>query len=329
MSGFGDIIGHEDIIWHLKNAILAGKVSHAYILSGEEGSGKRLLADTFAMALQCEQGGTEPCMQCRSCRQAASGSQPDIIHVVHEKPASIGVEDIRGQVNGDIAIKPYRSPYKIYIIDEADKMTVQAQNALLKTIEEPPSYAVLILLADNADRMLPTILSRCIRLNLKAVSSRLMKEYLMDKMKIPDYQADLSVTFAQGNVGKAMKLASSDKFQEMKEQAVRLLGSIEGTELHDLPEAVKELGAYKENIQELLDLFTLWFRDVLLFKATQEAGELIFRDELAAVRRQAKKSSYEGLEEILNGIERARARLRANVNFDLTMELLLLTIKEN
>ena len=237
-------------------------------------------------------------MQCRSCRQAASGSQPDIIHVVHEKPASIGVEDIRGQVNGDIAIKPYRSPYKIYIIDEADKMTVQAQNALLKTIEEPPSYAVLILLADNADRMLPTILSRCIRLNLKAVSSRLMKEYLMDKMKIPDYQADLSVTFAQGNVGKAMKLASSDKFQEMKEQAVRLLGSIEGTELHDLPDAVKELGAYKENIQELLDLFTLWFRDVLLFKATQEAGELIFQDELAAVRRQAKKSSYEGLAEI-------------------------------
>ena len=151
----------------------------------------------------------------------------------------------------------------------------------------------------------------------------------MKKMKIPDYQADLSITFAQGNVGKAIKLASSDKFQEMKEEAIKLLGYMDGMELHDMPEAVKKIGEYKDNIQELLDLFTLWFRDVLLFKATQEAGELIFKDELAAVRKQAKKSSYEGLEEILNSIERARSRLRANVNFDLTMELLLLAIKEN
>ena len=142
MAGFSEILGHEQIIEHLQNAIKLQKVSHAYILDGEEGAGKNMLARAFAQTLQCERGGTEPCGECHSCKQAMSGNQPDIITVTHEKPASIGVEDIRGQLCGDIQIKPYSSPYKIYIVDEAEKMTVQAQNALLKAIEEPPAYGV-------------------------------------------------------------------------------------------------------------------------------------------------------------------------------------------
>ncbi len=136
MPDFKDIIGHEEIISHLQNAIRLNKISHAYIFDGEEGAGKNLLAKTFAQTLQCEKGDVSPCGSCRSCRQAVNGSQPDIIYVRHEKPGSIGVEDIREQVCGDIQIRPYNSPYKIYLIDEAEKMTVQAQNALLKTIEE-------------------------------------------------------------------------------------------------------------------------------------------------------------------------------------------------
>ena len=161
MAGFGDIVGHEQIIWHLQNAIRMGKVSHAYLLNGEPGSGKKLLADCFAMTLQCEAGGIDPCMECHSCKQALTNNQPDIIRVTHEKPNTISVEDIRTQLNGDIQIKPYSSRYKIYIVADADLMTVQAQNALLKTIEDPPAYAVILLLANNADRLLPTILSRC------------------------------------------------------------------------------------------------------------------------------------------------------------------------
>ena len=169
MAGFTNIIGHQQIIEHLQNAISSDKVSHAYILNGPEQSGKMLLANSFAMALQCEHHGTEACMECHSCKQALSGNQPDIIYLHHEKPATISVEDIRTQVNNDIAIKPYASPYKIYIINEAEKMTQQAQNALLKTIEEPPAYAVILLLTTNSDSFLPTILSRCIILNLKSV----------------------------------------------------------------------------------------------------------------------------------------------------------------
>ena len=329
MAGFGDIVGHEQIIWHLQNAIRMGKVSHAYLLNGEPGSGKKLLADCFAMTLQCEAGGIDPCMECHSCKQALTNNQPDIIRVTHEKPNTISVEDIRTQLNGDIQIKPYSSRYKIYIVADADLMTVQAQNALLKTIEEPPAYAVILLLANNADRLLPTILSRCVRLNLKAVRDQDIREYLMDKMKIPDYQADVSLKFAQGNVGKAVQLASSETFAVMKDEALSLLHETYRMELYELMDAVKKISDYKNDIDSFLDIVTIWLRDVLMFKATQDANSLIFREDLSAITARARKSSYEGLEEMIQAVDRARARLKANVNFDLVLELLLLTIKEN
>lgn len=122
MAGFKDIIGHEQIIEHLQNAIGMDKVSHAYIINGPDKSGKMMLAEAFAMALQCEKHGKEACMECHSRRQALGHNQPDIIYVNHEKPNTISVDDIRTQVNNDIDVKPYSSEHKIYIIDEAEKM---------------------------------------------------------------------------------------------------------------------------------------------------------------------------------------------------------------
>ena len=204
MAGFKDIIGHTQIIEHLEKAIRMDKVSHAYILNGPAECGKMMIAEAFAMALQCEKNQAEPCLECRSCKQALDHNQPDIIYVRHEKPNTISVDDIRTQLNNDIVIKPYSSRYKVYIVDEAEKMNQQAQNALLKTIEEPPAYAVILLLTTNADSFLPTILSRCITLNLKAVKDDVIKSFLMEQYKIPDYQADVCTAFAQGNVGKAI-----------------------------------------------------------------------------------------------------------------------------
>lgn len=135
MPGFEEIVGHEQIVTHLKSAMKLGKVSHAYILSGEKGCGKKLLADVFAETLQCEKGGTEPCGSCHSCVQAQSGNHPDIIHLMHEKPNSISVDDVRTQIVNDVLIKPYSGKYKIYIVPDAEKMTAAAQNALLKTTE--------------------------------------------------------------------------------------------------------------------------------------------------------------------------------------------------
>lgn len=329
MPGFSDVLGHEQTIQHMKNAIRMNKVSHAYMINGEKGSGKKLLAGLFAQTLQCEAGGTEPCMQCRSCKQAESLNQPDIIRITHEKPNTISVEDIREQLNGDIQIRPYSSPYKVYIIDEADKLSVQAQNALLKTIEEPPSYAVIFLLTENAGTLLSTIRSRCVLLDLKPVSSQIIKRYLMEDLEIPEYRADICTAFAQGNVGKAKRLALSDNFGEMLDHVLHVVKYISEMEVGDLIEDLKKISKYKMEINDYLDLLTIWYRDVLLFKATRDADSMIFSDELISIRKKASESSYEGLGQIIEALEKAKQRLKANVNFDLTMELLLLTMKEN
>lgn len=329
MAGFSDVLGHEQTILHMKHAIEMDKVSHAYIISGEKGSGKKLLADIFARTLQCEKKGTEACMECQSCKQAVSLNQPDIIRVIHEKPSTISVEDIRTQVNGDIMIRPYSSPYKIYIVDEAEKLSVQAQNALLKTIEEPPGYAVILLLTANAGMLLQTIRSRCVILELKPVSSEAVKKYLMEQLEVPEYHADICTAFAQGNVGKAKRLALSDSFSEMIEHALHLVKYIHDMEVSDIIVDLKKINTYKMEINDYLDLLMVWYRDVLMFKATRDADSLIFSHELISIREKAQKSSYEGLECIIKSLEKAKIRLNANVNFDMALELLLLTMKEN
>ena len=261
-------MGHEQIISHLQNAITTDKVSHAYIINGPDKSGKRMLAEAFAAALQCEEKGCEACGTCHSCKQAEGRNQPDIIYVGHEKPNTISVDDIRTQVNNDIVIKPYGSRYKVYIVDEAEKMNVQAQNALLKTIEEPPAYAVILLLTTNADAFLPTILSRCVTLNIKAVPDEQIKKFLMRRYQVPDYQADVCVAFAQGNVGKAIQLASSEDFNELKAATLQLMKRVKEIDLYEMTEAVRQIGEYKLQINDYFDLMMIWYRDVLMFKAT-------------------------------------------------------------
>ncbi|MEY8525049.1 DNA polymerase III subunit delta [bacterium 1XD8-76] len=330
MRGFKDIIGQEHIKEYLQNAISRKKIAHAYIIQGERFSGKEFITKVFAAALQCEKQGTEPCGECRSCRQVQSGNQPDIIYLRHERPNSIGVEDVRSQINSDIAIMPYSSPYKIYIINEGEMLTDQAQNALLKTLEEPPAYAVLIILTTNLEALLPTILSRCVVLHMKPVQDGLVKEYLKKELMIPDYKADICVAFARGNIGRAKQLASSEDFENIRNEALSLVKNIRNMELHEVMAAVRKIGEYHQmNINEYLDVISIWYRDVLLFKATNDTNHLIFREEIQYIRKAADKSAYEGIENILKALESAKSRLHANVNFDLVMELLFITIQEN
>lgn len=330
MATFKDIIGQEQIKDHLTHTIEQGKISHAYVINGERFSGKEFIANVFAMALQCEHpDGVEPCQQCHSCKQALSGNQPDIIRVTHEKPNTIGVDDIRTQLNTDIAIKPYSSPRKIYIIQEGEKMTAQAQNALLKTLEEPPAYAVILILTTNVDALLPTILSRCVVLNMKPVRDDLVKKYLMEELQIPDYKANVCVAFARGNLGKARQLASSEEFDHIKEEAVSMLKYVQDMEINEMLAAIKKIQEYKFDVEDYLDILAIWYRDVLLFKATNDANHLIFKEEIQYIKKCADRCAYEGIEDILKALDKAKSRLKANVNFELTMELLLMAIKEN
>ena len=209
--------------------------------------------------------------------------------VSHEKPGTITIDEIRDQVINDIDIRPYYSPYKIYIIADADLMTPQAQNALLKTIEEPPEYAVILLLTN---------------------------------------QAEIDASFAQGSIGRAKEAATSQEFAEMTQNALRILKYANTMEVYELSDAIKSLSEDKQNINDYLDIFQFWFRDVLMFKATQEIDNLVFKQEINFIREQAKQRSYENLENILDSIQKTKVRLKANVNFDLAFELLFLTIRE-
>ncbi len=328
MLAFQDILGHDSIKQHFQKAIELHKVSHAYILAGEAGMGRKSLAHAFALTLLCEKGGSQPCMNCHACKQVLSGNHPDLIHVTHEKPGSIGVDDIREQINDTIMIRPYSSYYKVYIVDDAEKMTIQAQNALLKTIEEPPSYAVIILLTINEDLFLTTILSRCVQLKLKPLKDSVIQAYLKETMGIPEREAQLYAAFARGNLGKAIKLSDSEEFKDMYKRLLSMLRNIKNMDISQLLDYSKKLKE-EMDIYECLDFMQVWYRDALMFKVTNDANLLIFKDEYSTISDMSRHIGYDGFENILQAIEKARIRLEANVNMELAMELMFLVMKEN
>ena len=194
---FAEIIGQEDAKNLLKNAVKSGNHSHAYIFSGEKGSGKMMLAEAFATMLQCENPADDACLECHSCKQSISRNNPDIIYVKREEgKANISVDVVREQIVNDVDIKPYSNKYKIYIVDEAERMNQQAQNAILKTIEEPPEYAIIILLTANHNAFLQTILSRCVLIQMKSVDTESIKSILKNRYETVDYQANMVASFA-------------------------------------------------------------------------------------------------------------------------------------
>lgn len=329
MANFNDIVGQEQIKDHLLFAIKNKKVSHAYIISGEKSSGKQFISSVFANALVCEKGEGEICGECPACKQAAAKHHPDIKYISHEKPNLISVNDIREQINADVHLKPYSAQRKVYIIPEAEKMNLQAQNALLKTLEEPPEYVTIILLVTNSQVFLPTILSRCVLLTMKPVADEVLRNYLIDEVKVPDYRTEVCIAFARGNLGKAKDLAQSEEFDEFKSEALSVLKRIKDMEIHEMMASVKKMAELKFEATDFLDIISVWYRDVLLFKATADASGLIFSSEVASFRKVAGRTSYEGIESVLRAIETAKTRIKAAVSHDLAMELLLLEIKDN
>ena len=347
MADFSDIIDQNQMKEHMQNALSTGKISHAYIISGENGSGKEYIAKIFAKALLCENKENrndyiEACNECHSCVQALSDNHPDIITITHEKPNSIGVDDIREQLRDDVVIRPYSSNHKIYIIPEGEKMTPAAQNALLKTLEEPPSYIVIIILSSNINAFLPTIISRCIVLPMKPVNDDSIIKYLMEECHVVDYKAALCASFARGNVGKALELASNERFEDLKNGTIELVSKLSGLEIYSMMDRVHELLAPSEEneknskkgidtglLEEFLDILLFLFRDMLVYKATGEGDHLIFSDKISYIRSVTQKCTYEGIDRIIKNMETAKNRINSNVNIDVALELMLLGIKEN
>ncbi|MBO5610060.1 MAG: DNA polymerase III subunit [Eubacterium sp.] len=326
---FKQIIGHEDIISRFISSIEADHVSHAYIISGEEGSGRNTLAYCFAKTLQCESGSTEACGQCKSCKQAESGNHPDIIYIESEEDKNIiPVKQIREELVGTMDIKPYSSRYKIYIIKGGEKMASDAQSALLKTIEEPPEYGIVIILTTQPEKLLPTIRSRCVSVQTRPVKETDIHNYLVGTLNVPEDKARFAIEYSQGNLGKAIKLATNEEYEALVHLVVDLMSNIFEMDMEDITSTIQHAENYKMNINDFLDLMMMWYRDILVLKVTGNPDKIHFNDQYTTIRDQANYLSFNELEAKSKAITAAKERLDAKAKFEDIMRLLIMTLKE-
>lgn len=325
MYTFEEIRGNTPLVEQLRRSAASGRSSHAYLFLGGAGAGKRLIANTFAKALQCE-GEKRPCDSCKSCHAFNHGNHPDVIYFQPLKNGkTYTIEDVREQLLETVDLKPFQYEKKIYIIEKADTLNIQSQNALLKTLEEPPAHAVFLLLAERAEAFLPTILSRVVVMKIRPLSAETIADYLMQAGHLAEESHILSA-YAQGRIGQALELVEDEGFREMRQDILGKLEALPSMSEGDAYLLAKDFEVYKNDLR-FLDIMELWYRDLLTAKSLREEGYLIQRDKKYAIFRAAKEPAAL-LAKKAAAVRTARMRLAQNANFRLTMEVMLMDLKE-
>ena len=325
MYTFEEIRGNTPLVEQLRRSAASGRSSHAYLFLGGAGAGKRLIANTFAKALQCK-GEKRPCDSCKSCHAFNHGNHPDVIYFQPLKNGkTYTIEDVREQLLETVDLKPFQYEKKIYIIEKADTLNIQSQNALLKTLEEPPAHAVFLLLAERAEAFLPTILSRVVVMKIRPLSAETIADYLMQAGHLAEESHILSA-YAQGRIGQALELVEDEGFREMRQDILGKLEVLPSMSEGDAYLLAKDLEGYKNDLR-FLDIMELWYRDLLTAKSLREEGYLIQRDKKDAIFRAAKEPAAL-LAKKAAAVRTARMRLAQNANFRLTMEVMLMDLKE-
>ncbi len=325
MYTFEEIRGNTPLVEQLRRSAASGRSSHAYLFLGGAGAGKRLIANTFAKALQCE-GEKRPCDSCKSCHAFNHGNHPDVIYFQPLKNGkTYTIEDVREQLLETVDLKPFQYEKKIYIIEKADTLNIKSQNALLKTLEEPPAHAVFLLLAERAEAFLPTILSRVVVMKIRPLSAETIADYLMQAGHLAEESHILSA-YAQGRIGQALELVEDEGFREMRQDILGKLEVLPSMSEGDAYLLAKDLEGYKNDLR-FLDIMELWYRDLLTAKSLREEGYLIQRDKKDAIFRAAKEPAAL-LAKKAAAVRTARMRLAQNANFRLTMEVMLMDLKE-
>ncbi len=319
MISFDGMLGQERMIRYFRKGIERDALSHAYIISGEKGMGKKTVANAFALELFCERGGA--CLSCHSCKQILAGTHPDVIKLRHEKPGSIGVEEVRRQLVEDAYIRPYREKYKLYIVDEAHKLTTEAQNALLKTIEEPPPYLIVLLLSCNIHTFLDTICSRCMHLALEYLDEERLARHLCEAYGCTPEKAQEIAAYAGGNIGLAQGLYTDEQLKADYEEYVQILRSIRWIKAGEVSSYVGRLK--DKELSAFTDFARLWYRDILVVKSTGRTQKLVFRGEYKALSELAGAYTFMELNKILEALSAALQRSASNVNAELNLFLLL------
>jgi DNA polymerase-3 subunit delta' len=322
---FSSIYGQEGPIAVLRNAIGNARVPHAFLFHGAEGIGKRTTALVFAKALNCKEGGTDSCDACSSCRKIDSGNHPDLL-LIKPEGQFIKVADIK-ELQERLRFRPLEGTKRVVIIDDAERMNITSANSLLKTLEEPSPTNVFVLVSSRAHLLPMTILSRCHRLRFNPVQRDLIAAFLEKKHSLEPAEAIILASSAAGSIGRALSLHKGDYLALRDSILARVSrGALDPLGCLALAGA---LAGDKEEILEALDILKTWYRDLLVYKETGCAEELINRDHAGGIERLAGFLDGEAILRGIGAIQEAAAAIERNVNKQLTLETMVFTLFTN
>jgi DNA polymerase-3 subunit delta' len=315
---FSTIIGHDRIVDILQRALAAKRIAHAYLFAGPEGCGKQTTALALLEAAWCN--GEDGCGNCPSCRKVAARQHPDL-HILEPDGAFIKIDQVRELQRG-LALRPYEAPFKACIIEAADRLHPSAGNALLKTLEEPPGKALLILLTAHPDNVLPTIRSRCQPLSFPALSEDAVTALLVRGGTLPD-AARLAASLSGGSPGKAVDLCSEEALINRRELLEQLF-SFSLRDISSLLAASERLAAEKESLPGLIDLVLTFLRDVMHLQ--YGSGQIMNHDLEELALTQAGRRNPETLVTLIEQVSEIGRSLQRNVNARLATDLLLMRL---
>jgi DNA polymerase-3 subunit delta' len=320
---FDNIIGQQEIISLLKNSIVNNKINHANLFIGEMGIGKRTIAKIYAKNLLCKN--MNICDNCIACKTVDSGANPDLKIVTPEKK-KIGIDTIR-DMQRDILILPVYSNYKVYIIEDADLMTIQAQNCLLKTLEEPPEYTLLILTAKSVNGILDTILSRTNKLYFKRNSFDEIEEYI--DVNLGDIrEKEFLINISDGVIGNIKKYISQENFIELRNNIINFIINLINKNKLKTINLIDLLDKNRDFIDDIFLIFNLFYRDLLVYMKTKNENLLINSDKKDIILDNISKISSYKIESNLDIINETKKSLDLNSNFNLSIEVMLLKLQE-
>ena len=306
---FDKIIGQSFAKKYLSNSIKKDKINHAYLFEGIDGVGKSTFAKEFAKYL---------------LKTEHIENSPDYINI-EPQGASIKIAQIRN-LQTDVIIKPH-GDYKIYVINNAEKMTMESQNALLKTLEEPPIYVIIILITNNKNSLLDTIKSRCDIVKFLPIPLVELKRYLEDR-GIDEKKASMLSTFSRGSISKALELSESSDFMIMREDIQNNIQTMLEKNVVEVLELPNKYDKYKDNIIEVLDITINYFRDIMMIKENIDKDMIINIDKITYLQNMSKKINYSQVSKIIDIIEETKKKLRSNCNFNLSVQVMALNIYE-
>ncbi|MDK2806613.1 MAG: polymerase subunit delta [Thermoanaerobacterium sp.] len=317
------IYGHKNILALFNKIVSSQKIANAYLFIGESGFGKEFMAKYFAMMINCKSG-SKPCLSCPSCIQMISGNHPDIFFIEPDG-ISIKVETLRNVVINNAYVKPYNSYKKIFIIKEAEKMTEQAQNSILKTLEEPPEYGLFILTSSKMEGLLPTIVSRCEIIRFTRESDEVIEEYLINEKKIDRSMAKKIASIANGNYGKA-NLLIDEGYSKVRSELGDILYSVINQDKALRLESFKFFDENREMIDDIIDIMFSYLRDLIILKLLGSEECIINKDMSDKLRMLSTNLTGFKLNNIINEIEELAFNLKSNANYQLAIEKFLLNI---